>query len=131
MTPSQRPVSPHLQIYRPQLTSILSITHRFTGGFLWLGILGIIAWLYGLASNPACFSWLVAISQTIFGKIILFSIMYAFFYHLTNGLRHLFWDAGYGFEIKTVYRTGWLVVGSSLGLTILYGILFQGGCCGF
>ncbi len=131
MTPSQRPVSPHLQIYRPQLTSILSITHRFTGAFLWLGVLGIITWLYGLASNPTCFSWLMAISQTFLGKTILFLMLYAFFYHLTNGLRHLFWDAGYGFEIKTVYRTGWLVVGSSFGLTILYWILFQGGCCGF
>lgn len=131
MALSQRPTSPHLQIYRPQLTSVLSIMHRFTGAFLCLGVFGLILWLYGIANEPVCLSWLITISQTFLGKGILFLMLYAFFYHLTNGIRHLFWDAGYGFEIKTVYRTGWIVVGASFGLTLLYWILFWGGMNGF
>ncbi|MBN9343074.1 MAG: succinate dehydrogenase, cytochrome b556 subunit [Caedibacter sp. 38-128] len=131
MMPSKRPLSPHLQIYKPQLTSVLSVMHRFTGAFLCLGILGIILWLYGISSQPACFSWLISVSQNFIGKVFIFLMLYAFFYHLANGVRHLVWDAGYGFEIKTVYRTGWLVVGSSLGLALLYWVLFQGGRDGF
>lgn len=127
MMSSKRPLSPHLQIYKRQLTSVLSITHRFTGAFLCLGIVGMICWLYGIASHSACFSWMVMASQTRIGKGVLFLMLYAFFYHLANGIRHLCWDMGYGFEMKTVYRTGWIVVGSSFVLTVLYWVLFQGG----
>lgn len=131
MMPSKRPLSPHLQIYKPQLTSILSILHRLTGAFLCLGIVGLVLWLYGIASQPACFTWLVATSHTFLGKSFIFLMLYAFFYHLSNGIRHLVWDAGYGFDIKTVYHTGWLVVGASLVLTVLYWVLFEGGHHGF
>lgn len=127
MMSSKRPLSPHLQIYKRQLTSVLSIMHRFTGAFLCLGIVGIICWLYGIASHSSCFSWIVMTSQTMIGKGGLFLMLFAFFYHLANGIRHLFWDMGYGFEIKTVYRTGWIVIWSSLGLTVLYWVLFHGG----
>ena len=131
MMPSKRPLSPHLQIYKPQLTSVLSIMHRFSGAFLCMGVGGIILWLYGVANEPKCFSWLLAMGQTFWGKVFLFLMVYAFFYHLANGLRHLMWDAGYGFDLKTTYRTGWLVVGASFVLTLLYWILFQGGNHGF
>jgi succinate dehydrogenase / fumarate reductase cytochrome b subunit len=115
----KRPLSPHLQIYRPQITSVLSISHRLTGIALYFGLLVLAAWLLTLAAYPPCFAWMQGLLKTLLGQIVLFGWAFCFFYHLLNGVRHLAWDAGAGFALSDVYRTGWAVVGGSAFLTIL------------
>ena len=119
MTARNRPLSPHLQVYRPQLTSVLSISHRLTGVALAVGTLLLVYWLVSAAAGPASYTTAQAVIGSWFGIVLLFGWTYALFYHLCNGIRHLFWDAGYGFELPTVYRTGWTVVASSAALTVL------------
>jgi succinate dehydrogenase / fumarate reductase cytochrome b subunit len=118
MSEQSRPLSPHLQVYKPQLTSILSILHRGTGVALALGTLILVWWLAAAASGPEYFDYVQGYIGSPLGMLILFGFTYALFYHLCNGIRHLFWDAGYGFELETVYRTGWWVVGASVILTV-------------
>ncbi len=113
-----RPLSPHLQIYKPQLTSVLSISHRLTGIALFIGLFVLIAWLYALAFDGAMFDCLQDILTSFLGRMALLGWTFCLFYHLCNGVRHLLWDAGYGFEIRTAYATGWLVVFGSVGLTL-------------
>ncbi|MSR14672.1 MAG: succinate dehydrogenase, cytochrome b556 subunit [Gammaproteobacteria bacterium] len=124
-----KPLSPHLQIYRPQLTSVLSITHRATGVFLSAGTALLVYWLASIASGPECYAAAQRILETTLAQIVLVGWTWAFFYHLCNGLRHLAWDAGYGFELKTAYRSGYIVIASSLFLTgLIWGcILAQTG----
>jgi len=119
MTPAPRPLSPHLQIYRPQLTSVLSITHRATGIALGLGTLLLIWWLIAAASGDHAFALAQAFWYSWIGRLLLLGWSYALFYHLCNGIRHLCWDAGYGFTIQQTYRSGWIMVASSLALTII------------
>jgi len=114
-----RPISPHLQIYKPQLTSVLSITHRATGVFLSLGIPLFVYWVWSLEQGPEAYATARAFIGSVFGRALLFFWSFAFFYHLCNGIRHLFWDIGKGFELPDVYRSGWLVVGVSAGITLL------------
>jgi succinate dehydrogenase / fumarate reductase cytochrome b subunit len=116
---SQRPLSPFMigPYYRPQLTSMLSITHRATGVFLSLGSVLLAGWLMAAASGPEAYACAQRLINAWYGQLLLLGWSYALFYHLCNGIRHLFWDAGYGFELKTVYRSGWLVVGASVLLT--------------
>lgn len=117
---NRRPLSPHLQIYRPQLTSVLSITHRATGIFLCKAFVWIIIGLGILAYNGANFlSFLQAPPYSIFVKISIWCVVWSAIYHWLNGLRHLLWDLGYFLDIKHVYTTGWIVLGFSLFLTIL------------
>ena len=104
MTSSNRPLSPHLQVYRPQLTSILSITHRATGIALSFGIILLIAWILATAAGENYFNTVNSIITSWFGKLVLVGFTWALFYHLCNGIRHLFWDAGFGFELSTVYK---------------------------
>lgn len=117
--PSQRPVSPHLQIYKPQLTSVLSILHRMTGGALALGTALVTYWLWAIATGPEHYATAQAILGSGIGKIVLFGWSWALFYHLGNGIRHLVWDAGYGFDLPSVYRSGKIMVTASLLLTLL------------
>jgi succinate dehydrogenase / fumarate reductase cytochrome b subunit len=118
MSPVQRPLSPHLQIYRPQLTSVLSISHRVTGTALGVGTLFLVWWLVAAATSDAAF----AAAQWFFGSwlglLLLFGWSYSLFFHLCNGIRHLVWDTGYGLDIRTTYLSGWIVVGVSAVLTI-------------
>lgn len=114
-----RPLSPHLQIYRPQLTSVLSILHRLTGLGLAAGAVLLVGWLVAAAMGAAEFNCLQALIGSWIGRFCLFLWTGALFYHLLNGIRHLFWDAGYGFELPTVYRSGWAVVIGSLALTLI------------
>jgi succinate dehydrogenase / fumarate reductase cytochrome b subunit len=114
-----RPISPHLQIYKPQLTSMLSILHRITGVALSVGTLVLVYWLIAAAAGPAAFDSAQAIVGSWLGRLLLFGWAFALFFHLTNGIRHLFWDAGYGFELKTVYASGWAVVVAAVALTLL------------
>lgn len=119
MAVTNRPLSPHLQVYKPQLTSVLSITHRATGVALALGLLLLVYWLLALAAGPESFAGARALLSSWIGRIVLFGFSFALFYHLCNGIRHLFWDAGLGFELKAVYASGWAVVAVSVALTAL------------
>lgn len=114
-----RPLSPHLQIYRPQLTSILSIVHRMTGVGLALGALLVVWWLLAAATGPGYFAVVDGLLTSWFGLLVLLGSTWALAYHLLNGIRHLVWDMGYGFELETVDKTGWAVVIGSGALTVL------------
>ncbi len=117
MTSDSRPLSPHLTIYRPQITSVLSITHRATGIWLFFGALLLVAWLCIVAYAPASYTGLYACMTSWLGQLFLLSWMFSFYYHLANGIRHLFWDIGMGFSIAQVNRSGWLVILFSLIMT--------------
>ncbi|MEC8147088.1 MAG: succinate dehydrogenase, cytochrome b556 subunit [Pseudomonadota bacterium] len=114
----EQPTSPHLQIYRPQLTSILSISHRMAG--LFLGTSGLVAftyWIVALAQGPEAYSLAVKIFTTPIVQPVLFMWTVAFFYHFSNGVRHLLWDLGWGFQLNIAYKTGYLVVFNALLLS--------------
>ncbi len=119
MTMSNRPLSPHLQIYRPQLTSVLSITHRMTGIFLALGTLVLLFWLSAAAGGPDAYAAAQSVLDMVIVKLVLVGWTWAFFYHLCNGLRHLCWDAGWGFELGTAYASGYAVLATSIVVTLL------------
>ena len=119
MAQVERPLSPHLQVYKPQLTSVLSILHRITGIGLGIGTV-LLAWrLVSAAYGPDHFEAARSFIGAWFGRLLLFGFTFSLFYHLCNGIRHLFWDAGWGFQLKTAYASGWLVVIASIGLTIV------------
>lgn len=117
--PVHRPLSPHLQVYRPQLTSVLSILHRATGIALAVGALYLAVWVICAAASPRTYATFQGFNGSVVGRIVLGGWLFAAFYHLSNGIRHLFWDAGYGFELKDAYRSGWIVVGVSAVATLL------------
>lgn len=123
MSARQRPTSPHLQIYKPQLTSVLSITHRGTGLFLSLGALALCYWLLAVAGGPAAYAEAQGIINSWYGQLLLFGWVASLYYHLCNGIRHLFWDAGYGLELKTTYASGYAVVAVSIILTVVTWII--------
>ena len=116
---TNRPISPHLQVYRPQLTSVLSILHRITGVALAIGTILLVYWLIAAASGPEAFASAEALIGSRLGRILLFGWIFALYFHLANGIRHLFWDAGFGFELKTVYASGWTVVALAAILTLI------------
>ena len=118
MASQNRPLSPHLQVYKPQLTSVLSITHRATGIELAVGTLLLVCWLLAAATGESAFADVQAFNASWIGKLLLFGWSYALFYHMCNGIRHLFWDAGKGLELETAYMTGRLVVAASIVLTV-------------
>ena len=117
MNSSNRPLSPHLQVYRPQLTSVLSITHRATGIGLSFGIILLITWIVAAAAGVNYFNMVNSLVTSWFGKLVLLGFTWALFYHLCNGIRHLFWDAGFGFELSTVYKSGYATIAGSIILT--------------
>jgi succinate dehydrogenase / fumarate reductase, cytochrome b subunit len=119
MPSSTRPISPHIQIYRPQLTSVLSITHRATGLFLGVGLIVLTWWLVALARGPAAYEQAQAFLGSVVGQVLLFLWTLAFFYHMANGVRHLVWDAGIGFDLNTAYLTGKAVVVAAGVLTVI------------
>ena len=118
MASNNRPLSPHLQVYKPQLTTFMSITHRATGIALAVGTLMLVCWLIAAATGETAFNEVQAFLGSIVGRLLLLGWSFALFYHLCNGLRHLFWDAGKGFEIETAYMTGRIVIAASILLTI-------------
>ena len=119
MATANRPLSPHLQIYKPQLTSVLSITHRATGIFLAIGTLLLAYWLMATAYGPDAYARVQNFFGSAIGLILLFLWTWSLFYHLCNGIRHLFWDAGYGFDLASVYKSGWTVLIASVILTVV------------
>jgi len=114
-----RPLSPHLQIYRPQLTSITSILTRITGNGLIVGTILVVWWLFAAAIGETYFNFADAILRSWFGKIVLTLSLWAVWYHYLGGLRHLYYDAGHGLEIKTAEKLGWAMVIGSVVLTVL------------
>ena len=114
-----RPLSPHLQIYKPQITSILSIFHRLTGISLSIGSFIIVAWIVSLSMGVESYSYFMSIVDNWFIQTIIFGFAFALFYHFSNGIRHLFWDAGLGFELNSVYISGLIVVLNAIILTTL------------
>lgn len=115
----RRPLSPHLQIYRPQITSMLSITHRITGVALSVGTLLLTWWLVAAAMSPDAFATVQAFLGSWLGLLLLFGWTAALFYHFLAGIRHLFWDAGYGYDLATTNTTGLIVLGGTVALTVL------------
>jgi succinate dehydrogenase / fumarate reductase, cytochrome b subunit len=131
MTPAERPLSPFQlgTIYKLQLTSALSFAHRATGVGLSVGAVFLVWWLVAAASGDAAFASAQWFFGSWLGLLLLLGWCFAFFFHLCNGIRHLFWDAGMGFELKTVYASGWTVVVASGVLTIIAyiaGLLVRG-----
>ena len=115
----KRPLSPHLTIYRPQMTSISSIFVRITGNALLAATLLLIAWLLAASTSAAAFSWVQYVITSWFGDLVLLLSLWALWYHTLGGLRHLIWDTGRGLELKTAERMGWMVIIGSLVLTAL------------
>jgi len=128
MDTGNRPLSPHLQVYRLPLAGILSFTHRTTGVGLALGAFALAYWINAAAYGPETFHQAQALMGHWFSRLLLFGWTLSLFFHLCNGIRHLFWDAGIGLEIEQVNMSGWLVLIGSILLTLLswlagYGLL--------
>jgi len=113
-----RPLSPNIQIYRPQLTSVLSIANRITGLILSLGAVGLVIWLSAAAAGPRAYGVVQSVIGSWAGQIVLFGCTFAFFLHLCGGIRHLVWDTVHGFELRSIYISGWTVVFCSVALAV-------------
>ena len=114
---SQRPLSPNIQLYRPQLTSVLSILNRFTGVLLSIAAVALVIWLLAAAAGPQAYAVVQAALASWTGQVILFGCTLAFFLHFFGGIRHLVWDTVPGFELRTIYMSGWAVVAVSIVTT--------------
>ncbi len=124
--PRERPLSPHLQVYKPMLTTAMSIFHRLTGAALYFGMFLVVWWLIAAASGPVYFDLVNGFFGSWFGRIILFGYTWAAIHHMLGGLKHLVWDAGHGFELSTVERVARLQLGGSIVLTILIWVIAYG-----
>jgi succinate dehydrogenase / fumarate reductase cytochrome b subunit len=113
-----RPQSPNIQIYRPQLTSILSIANRISGVVTSLGAVVLVLWLLATAAGPDTYSYARRILSSLAGQVGLVTVTFAFFFHLCGGIRHLMWDAVYGFDLSSIYVTGWVLAAASTALTV-------------
>ena len=122
----KNPLSPHLQIYGWQISSLLSITHRIIGVVNILAITLICVWTISLLFGEQNYEVIKYFFQSIFGKFIIISLNWTFSFHVLNEIRHLIWDMGYGFEIKTANISGVLVILSSLVATIIFWLLGRG-----
>jgi succinate dehydrogenase / fumarate reductase cytochrome b subunit len=125
MTNLKRPLSPHLQIYKPQLTSVLSITHRITGVVLSILSLFIPLTLVSVVLGVGYFNILKVFLTNIFIQLLITASIFVLTYHLLNGIRHLFWDYGLGLSMKDTYISGYLVLIVSVLLTFLSIIFFE------
>lgn len=112
------PLSPNIQIYRPQLTSVLSIANRITGVILSLGAISLVIWLSAAAMRPRAYGEVQRLVVSWGGQVVLFGFTLAFFMHLCGGIRHLVWDTVHGFELRSIYISGWAVVVGSIVLTL-------------
>ncbi|MSO64772.1 MAG: succinate dehydrogenase, cytochrome b556 subunit [Alphaproteobacteria bacterium] len=123
MAHSDRPLSPHLQVYRWQITMTMSILHRVTGVGLGLGALLLAYWLIALASGPDAYDDAQWLFGGWIGRLVLLGFTWALAFHLCNGIRHLFWDAGKGFALGVMRASGWTVVVAAVILTVAVWIL--------
>jgi len=119
MSDQSRPLSPHLQVYRLPLSGVMSIFHRITGVGNALGLLLVSWWLIALGTGEGAFDTAQAVMGSFFGQLLLFCWTLSVFYHLANGIRHLAWDAGYGFELPQVGASNYLVLGAAVCLTVI------------
>lgn len=121
MATPKRPLSPFMigPYYRPQLTSMLSIAHRATGVLLSLAAFVLAGWLLAVAGGSEGFDRFTALASSPLGQLALLAVLFSLVYHLLNGIRHLLWDIGWGFELPRLYATGWAVVVLSVVLTAL------------
>ena len=126
MADIDRPLSPHLQIYRWRITMFLSIVHRMTGVAMALGLILLALWLMTAASGPEAYTRLRELLVSPAGSLILAGLAFSLFVHLGNGIRHLFWDAGLGFEKNQYRASGWTVVVASVALTVITLIIAAG-----
>ena len=118
ITARPRPVSPNIQLYRPQLTSVLSIANRITGVLLSVGAVGLVVWLVAAASGPQAYDAIQTAISSGIGQVVLFGFTFAFFLHFCGGIRHLVWDTVHGFELRSIYLGGWVAVAASVVLTV-------------
>lgn len=114
-----RPLSPHLTIYRPQITSMMSILHRITGVGLTLGAVLVVWWLLSAASGPGYFAFVDGLLTSWVGTLVMVGSLWALCYHLCNGIRHLWWDTGRGFGLDEVTRSGQIALAGSVVLTVV------------
>ena len=126
MNDSNNPLSPHLQIYRWHISSLLSITHRISGVINLLALILIFFWLLVLSFGESNYESFLLIINSFFGKFILIGFTWSMSFHLLSGIRHLVWDLGYGFELKTANISGIIVVIFSLVLTVIFWLFARG-----
>ena len=126
MTDNQNPLSPHLQIYRWHISSLLSITHRISGVINLLALILIFFWLLFFSFGESNYELFLLIINSFFGKFILIGFTWSMSFHILSGIRHLAWDLGYGFEIKTANISGAIVIILSLLLTVIFWLLARG-----
>ena len=126
MNDSKNPLSPHLQIYKWHISSLLSITHRISGVINLISLILIFFWLLVLNFNESNYELFLLVINSFFGKFILIGFTWSMSFHVLSGIRHLFWDLGYGFEIKTANISGIIVIISSLVLTIIFWLFARG-----
>ena len=123
MSDTKSPLSPHLSIYRWPITMTLSILHRVTGVAMSVGLIILCAWLISAAAGAADYERVVSLLSTMIGKLMLIGFSFAFFLHLANGVRHLVWDIGYGFEKHQANASAWFVLLLAGGMTAAYWML--------
>ena len=123
MNNTGRPLSPHLSIFRWPITMALSILHRVTGVAMAFGLIVYAIWLMAASGSPDAYADLADLLGSLVGQVLLIAWTAAFFLHLANGIRHLVWDAGRGFERSTANASGWFVVATAAILTLLYWVL--------
>ena len=126
MNDSNNPLSPHLQIYRWHISSLLSITHRIAGVINLLALILIFFWLVVLSLGESNYELFLSIINSFFGKSILIGLTWSMSFHLLSGIRHLVWDLGYGFEIKTANISGTIVIITSLVGTVIFWLFARG-----
>ena len=126
MNDSKNPLSPHLQIYRWHISSLLSITDRISGVINLLALISIFFWLIVLSLGENNYVLFLLIINSFFGKFILVGFTWSMIFHLLSGIRHLAWDLGYGYEIKTANISGIIVIIFSLALTIIFWLFARG-----
>lgn len=118
-----RPLSPHLQIYKPIPTMIMSIVHRITGGALYFGTILVAWWLIAAASGEAYYDWVSWVFGTWLGRLVLFGYTWALIHHMLGGIRHFIWDVGHGYEKHFATKLAWANLAGSIGLTLLIWIV--------
>jgi succinate dehydrogenase / fumarate reductase cytochrome b subunit len=123
MSNTERPLSPHLSIYRWPVTMTLSILHRATGAAMSVGLVVLSCWLLSLSAGPAEYAKFVANMSTLVGRVLLVGWSFAFFYHLANGIRHLVWDSGRGFEKRQASNSAWFVLVAATAITAAFWIV--------
>ena len=120
------PLSPHLQVYRWQITSVLSILHRITGVVSSLGSLILIFLLFAIGSGEDFYESTINVANNLFVSTILIGLTFSYLFYFANCVRHLFWDSGYGLELNTAKLTGWLIVFLTVVLTVVFWMMVMG-----